>query len=332
MRIPFEKMYQEFLRVLIKIGFEEKRAQLCARLFTETSRDGVYTHGLNRFPRFISEIKKRYIDIHSEPVKVAATGPLERWDGNLGPGNLNAFFCMNRTIDLAKKHGMGCLAIKNTNHWMRGGTYGWQAADAGYIAICWTNTKPNMPPWGAAESRVGNNPLVLAVPKKDGHVVLDTAMSLFSYGKMEKFRLKGEQLPFDGGFNSDGELTRDPDEIEKTEQALPMGYWKGSGLALLLDLIASLLSDGKATKHIGDQGDEYGISQVFVVFDTSQLSGDRNIFSVVDEIIDYVHEAVPISENGKIYYPGEKTLQIRKENNEKGIPVDQDYWQQVLAM
>jgi len=144
--------------------------------------------------------------------------------------------------------------------------------------------------------------------------------------------LKGELLPFEGGFNSDGKLTRNPGEIEKTELALPMGYWKGSGLALLLDLFATLLSGGKATKQIGEQGDEYGLSQVFIAFDLSKLSGDNYVFAIVNEIIDYVHNAAPISKDGQIFYPGERTQQIRKENNEKGVPVNQNYWEQVLAM
>ena len=84
-------------------------------------------------------------------------------------------------MEIASVQGMGCVAIANTNHWMRGGSYGWQAADAGVIGICWTNTLANLPPWGAAEPRVGNNPLVVAVPRADGPVVLDMAMSQFSF-------------------------------------------------------------------------------------------------------------------------------------------------------
>lgn len=78
---------------------------------------------------------------------------------------------------------------------MRGGTYGWQAADAGVIGICWTNTRPNLPPWGASDPRIGNNPLVIAVPRASGHVVLDMAMSQFSYGALSSYRMRGELLP-----------------------------------------------------------------------------------------------------------------------------------------
>ena len=75
---------------------------------------------------------------------------------------------MARAIALARAHGIGCVALANTNHWMRGGSYGWQAADAGVIGICWTNTLANLPPWGAADPRIGNNPLVIAVPRAAG--------------------------------------------------------------------------------------------------------------------------------------------------------------------
>ena len=111
---------------------------------------------------------------------------------------------MARAIALSREHGIGCVAMANTNHWMRGGTYGWQAADAGVIGICWTNTMPNVPPWGGAEPAIGNNPLVIAVPRAKGHVVLDMAMSQFSYGALESYRKRGELLPVEGGFDARG--------------------------------------------------------------------------------------------------------------------------------
>ena len=109
---------------------------------------------------------------------------------------------MAAAIGLSRAHGIGCVALANTNHWMRGGTYGWQAADAGCVAICWTNTLPNLPPWGADMPRIGNNPLVIAVPRAAGHVVFDIAMSQFSYGALESYRKRGELLPVDGGFDA----------------------------------------------------------------------------------------------------------------------------------
>ena len=198
LRVSYQELFDALLRVLLKLGFEPERARLCAQLFADTTRDGVYSHGLNRFPRFVAMIRNGSIDIHAQPELVMGSGPLERWDGKIGPGNLNAHHCMDRTIALAREQGMGCVALANTNHWMRGGSYGWQAADAGMIGMCWTNTLPNLPPWGAADPRVGNNPLVIAVPRADGHVVLDMAMSQFSYGTWHRIECAVNFCPWMG--------------------------------------------------------------------------------------------------------------------------------------
>src|SRR5258708_21902409 len=285
-RVPYQEVFDPLFRALLKLGFKPERAQLCARLFTDTSRDGVYSHGLERFPRFVRGIRNGLIDIHATPELVSACGPLERWNGHCGPGNLNAQQCMERFIALSRTHGMGCVALSNTNHWMRGGSYGWQATDAGVIGICWTNTMPNLPPWGASDPRVGNNPVIIAVPRQSGHVVLDMAMSQFSYGALASYRARGELLPVDGGFDAEGRLTRDPGAIEVSGRPLPIGYWKGSGLALMLDLVAGLLSGGQVTHQIAaDPEQESKLSQVFLALDTSSFGSPQTAGELPDLVI-----------------------------------------------
>lgn len=331
-RVHFEELHAELKRVLLKLGFEEARADACARLFAEASRDGVYSHGLNRFPRFVSYIEKGYVNIHAEPELVEAFGNVERWEGNLGPGNLNAQKCMDLAIALAKKAGIGCVAIRNTNHWMRAGAYGWQAAEAGCIGICWTNTEANMPAWGASESLLGNNPLVIAVPRKEGHIVLDMAMSMFSYGKMNMYKLQGKELPFDGGFDQEGNLTKDPGTIKDTFLALPIGYWKGASLSFVLDVVAAILSGGRATKDIAKLPDEYGVSQVFIAIDISHSSMAPVAQKTADEIVAFIHAGKKFHDEDDILYPGERVLRTRRENMEKGIPVEPVYWEMVKKM
>lgn len=333
MRISFEEMKSEFKRVLVKKGFNEKMADESAQLFTETSCDGVYSHGVNRFPRVIEYIDKGYIDVKAVPTKIEGMGAFERWNGNLGLGNLNAKVCMDRAIELARENAIGCVAIKNTNHWMRGGSYGWQAAEAGCIGICWTNTQPNMPAWGAKDRRIGNNPLILSVPREGGHVVVDLAMAQFSYGKMETAKLNNELLPVAGGYDSEGNLTSDPAEIEKTWRVLPIGYWKGSGLSILLDLIATVLSGGNSTYKIGQLGqDEYQLSQVCIAIDVKRIAGNEFLKAAVNEVLNDVKASEKVDENQEVSYPGERTLKTRKQNLEKGIPVDDGIWNKIKAL
>ena len=332
MRISYQDLYDCLLGVLIKTGFEADRAALCARLFAETSRDGVYSHGLNRFPRFMDMVQSGVIDIQARPELICSVGALERWDGRRGPGNLNAYICMEQAIALSQQHGLGCVALANTNHWMRGGSYGWQAAEAGVIGICWTNTMPNLPPWGAREPRLGNNPLVIGVPRSEGHIVLDMAMSQFSYGTLESYRMRGEQLPVAGGFDLNGELTREPGAIEASGRPLPIGYWKGSGLAMMLDMLAALLSGGNATHQIApDSLKETQLSQVFLAFDLRLIDRGSENANVVNQIIKFVQNA-PASSQEKVRYPGQRTLEIRKQNLAEGIPVEPQVWQQIQEL
>ena len=331
MRVSYDELHQTLRRVLVEVGFGRGRADLCARLFAETDLDGVYTHGLQRFPRFLEQIRRGLVDIHASPELVTGAGALERWDGRRGPGNLNAHASMRRAIELSREHGVGCVALKETNHWMRGGSYGWQAASAGRVGICWTNTIPNLPPWGATQARLGNNPLVIAVPRAPEHVVLDMAMSQFSYGALAAYRSRGEQLPVDGGFDRDGRLTRDPAAIEESARPLPIGFWKGSGLALMLDLTAALLAGGLATHQIpADAVEETGLSQLFLAFDPSALGGQEAASSLADEIVKHFKNDSAAGES--VRYPGERVLNVRRENLERGIPVDEEVWEQVKAL
>ena len=332
-RLSFEEVQETLAGVLRKLGFSAARAQDCARLFAETTCDGVYTHGINRFPRFVAMVRNGSIDVEAEPRLAAHFGALERWDGRQGPGNLNAQACMDRALALSREHGIGCVSLGNTNHWMRGGTYGWQAADAGLIGICWTNTMPNLPPWGGLDPVIGNNPLVIAVPRAGGHVVLDMAMSQFSYGALESYKKRGEMLPVDGGFDAEGNLTRDPAAIEKTRRLLPVGYWKGSGLSVVLDMVAAMMSLGRATHQVStDSLFEAGISQVFLAMNPEALGPTPMIARIADEIVASLHGCQPAEKGTKIRYPGEKTLRTRAENRKLGLPVDPAVWAQILAM
>jgi 3-dehydro-L-gulonate 2-dehydrogenase len=328
-RIPYETLHAEFRRILLSLGFKEQKAEECATVFTNNSRDGVYSHGLNRFPRFVTTVKEGLVNPDAEPESEPGNRIIERWNGNFAPGMLNAKFCMDRAIMLAKEYGLGFVTIRNTNHWMRGGTYGWQAAEAGCIGICFTNTTAMMPPWGGIDPRLGNNPVIIAVPRKEGHVVLDTALSQYSGGQLEKHNLDHKQLEFYGGYDNEGKLSKDPEAILKSKRLLPVGFWKGSGLALMLDLLATLLSKGHSTEEISAKSLEGGISQVFICIHP----GDENDYGhIVNKVLNYTKTSRTDKGIDQIYYPGEKTLRIRAENLKKGIPVDNSIWEKVKSL
>lgn len=327
-----EAMQKEFMRVLTSRRMPRERAQTCASIFTANTAEGVFTHGVYRFPRFVEYIDKEIIRVDADPVCGHSAGVLETWDGHFGPGPTNALHCTHRAMELADQYGMGCVAIAHTNHWMRGGTYGTLAAANGYAFIGWTNTTANLPAWGARDAKLGNNPLVIAVPHGDVPVVLDMAMSQYSYGAMELARAKGEQLPVPGGYDVTGKLSDDPEAILESRRALPVGFWKGSGLALVLDLLAVSLSGGLSTSEISRRDAETDVSQVFIAISLASLPHAAAVDSMISNVIADYQSSAPDSREHSIRYPGEKAIRMRAAAEKNGIPVMRHVWEQIQKL
>jgi len=331
-RISFEEMQQVLKKLFLKYNSPEKKAELLAKVHSESTLYGVNSHGINRVAQFIDYVEKGWVNIEAEAEKVENFGNIERWDGNFGSGVVNATKCTNRAIELAKKHGMGLVALRNTNHWMRGGTYGKMAADAGCISILFTNTIANMPPWGGKEARIGNNPLIISIPREGGHVLLDMAVSQFSFGKMYNYKLADKNLPYDGGWDTDDNLTNDPKKILASKRALPIGYWKGSALSMVLDMLVTLLSAGNSTYRVTEQGYETGISQVFLCI-YPEVFHDKNLQEkLLNEIINYTHDVPIIHPDKKTYYPGEQSFKKAEINRKEGMLIDEKVWKKVTEL
>jgi 3-dehydro-L-gulonate 2-dehydrogenase len=328
MRISYTDLSGTFKSVLLKRGYSAERAGLSSRLFADASLDGVYSHGVNRFAAHVRDIDDGIILPGEVPARIDGKHSFERWDGRLGPGNLNAWFSMERAIELASEYGMGCVALRNTNHWLRAGNYGWLAAEKSCIGMCFTNTMPNMPPWGGKEVRIGNNPMVIAIPRKTGHLVLDMAISQYAYGKLSMYRMEGKKMPFPGGYNRNDELTADPSEILETGRVLPVGMWKGSGLSMMIDLLVAGLSGGDTTRDIGEHNREYGLSQLFIAFRPGYDHALHYIEEKADELVNYIRS----SPGTDILYPGERALKTRGENLKNGIPVNEAVWTDILNL
>ena len=333
MRMPFDEIVAKLTEILEGEGFVRERANRCARLVVQADCDGVFSHGVAGFPHMIKMVRDGLVDPAAEPEMIESFGAVERWDGHLGIGPWNAWCSMNRAIELAREQSVGCVALRRTNHWRRGGNYGWQAAEAGMIGICWTNTMAIMPAWGGDERKIGNNPLVLAVPRSKGPVVLDIAMSQFSFGKLGALTRAGKKTSVPGGYDKDGNLSSDPETIRGAGgRALPIGYWKGSGLAVLLDLIAAILSGGRSTLEIGMESTETSISQVFIAFDAKRIAGPGAADRIAEDVIADIHKANPLTEGGRVLYPGERSIKTRRESEQLGVEVDENVWANICAL
>ena len=333
MNVSFEELFSVMKDKLVKHGCSEEIAERSARNLASSTRDGVMSHGVYRFTRLVSMIDRGIVKAGEKPVCVKSLGAIEVWDGKYGVGNTNAEDAMNRAIELTDKNGIGCVAMKNTNHWMRGGAFGIQAAEKGFASICWTNTIPNLVPWGARSKEVGNNPLVMGVPYGDRFVIFDGAMSQFSYGALDKAIMAGKKLPVPGGYDKEGKITDDPKAIAESGRMFPTGYWKGSSISILMDMMLACLAEGDTVKDIGDRGrspmDECGLSQIFMVF---KVSDREYADAAIARICESVKNAVPAEGVKEVYYPSERLFATRERSLKEGMEIQDKVWEEIKAL
>jgi len=312
---------------------DEARAAEFAEIFAGNSMDGVYSHGMNRYPRYIRTIESGMCDasvLNME--KVSGFGALEVWDAKDGVGPLMARQAAARAAQLAKAHGIACVALKNNSHWLRAGRYALEMAEQGLCAICFTNTCQNLAPWGCMQKAIGNNPIAMAIPRKTGPLLMDMAVSQYAYGKMEVMAKQGKVLDVPCGYNKDGKETCDPREIVDGGVMTPMAMWKGNALSVMLDLMAATLSGGKTCLDLGeDAAKERGMSQVFIALHPAAVNDMEEIERRMNRTLDFLHALDVADGMPGVRAPGENLAATRGRHAKEGIPVAEDTWAQIIA-
>lgn len=310
--------------------FSKAHASCLADIFLESELDGISTHGLARFPRFIREIEAGYINPKSQPELVKLFGGWEMWDGQSAPGPLNALQCTNRAIELAHTHGIACVGLRNTNHWLRPGYYAKLAAKQGCAFIAWSNTMPNMRAHGASKTSLSNLPITIGLPHdaQNEHLVLaDLALSQFSYGKLAEFEKRQDELPIEGGYDEQNQLTRDPETIHRNHAASAIGLWKGSALSIVLDMLAVFLSGGRSVFEIGKTEGEQDVSQVYIAIALKQLWSEPEYSNRLMELKQQLKTM-----DSTVRVPGEQMLNKNRLNAEQGVYVDNQAWATILSL
>lgn len=328
-RIKYQILKSRLFYVLNSLGVKNDDSEMLSKVIANSTLDGIQSHGVNRFPLLVEYIQKGYISINSKPVVINSESNFCQVDGGLGFGILNAQFCTNQAVEIASKNGIGIVTIKNTNHWHRAGSYGWEAANRGFILIAWTNTIPIVPPYGSKENLIGNNPLVIAIPRSENkHIVLDMATSQYSYGAIANHARQNMELAEYGGYDANGNLTKDAAKIRNGGRHLPIGHWKGSALTIVLDFLAALLSGGKTTKDLGENANiDTRMSQVFIAIDPKKF-GDESFQQNL--ISDTLNNFKIHSDDIDIKYPGEGVYERRMENVKNGIPIESAIWDKLI--
>ncbi|CAK7046410.1 MAG: putative oxidoreductase YjmC [Desulfovibrio sp.] len=243
--IVAEKSLMGFCRTIFHtLGMPDEDAAYAAECIVKTNMWGVDSHGVIRMPIYAERLHNGAVNPVPNVSTVREFGSLAQMDGDNGLGYVVARKAMDKAISLAARHGVGSVAVRNSNHFGAAAIFVRQAAAAGMIGIAMADTLPNMVGPGSRVPAVGNNPIAFGAPFfGERPFVFDLSLSQVAGGKLLMAKEKGEKIPLDWAVDVNGNPTNDP-VAGFAGSFLPVGGHKGYGLALVVELLSGLLSGG----------------------------------------------------------------------------------------
>jgi LDH2 family malate/lactate/ureidoglycolate dehydrogenase len=213
---------------------------------------GVDTHGICRLPGYLDRLRRGLINARPELTPRRITPVAAELDGQNGFGFVIGMRAMDEAMAMAREFGVGVVSVRRSTHFGMAASYVMPAIEAGFLALVFSNASPAMPPWGGREGLLGTNPFAAGAPGgKNGAYLLDMSPAVAARGKIRKAQRRGEKIPLGYALDAEGRPTTDP-AAALGGVVLPIGGYKGSGLAMLMDIYGGVISGAAFAGGVGD--------------------------------------------------------------------------------
>lgn len=305
-----------------RAGLGEADAALAAEGLVETDLMGIGTHGVTRLDTYCALVARGTIK-GDATITVERTAPsLAAVDGGHGLGVVVGARAMDEAVALAEQTGIGFVAVRDSSHFGAAGLYALRAARQDMIGLAVTNASPAMAPFGGRDLIMGNNPFAIGAPRRDAFpLILDMALSIAARGKMRRLRDAGQEMPTGWALDRDGRPTTDPAAgLDGFIQFV--GDHKGYGLAVMMDLLAGVLSGGAfLTGSLGMWQDEAPMrtSHAFLALDPGKLMPRAAYEERVEAFCAEIKGCRPFAEDGEVLLPGELEGRAHARQSAEGI-------------
>ncbi len=309
--------------LFVKLGVSVEKACIVADCLVCADLRGVESHGVKRLLRnYVERVELGLIDMDSDPEIVVDRGASLLIDGRNGFGQVSGVYAVKECLERSSKYGICLASIRRTNHMGMLAYYALQIVGENKLAIVLTNAAPSMPPWGGREALIGTNPICIGVPSRKFPIILDMATSQVSKGKIILAASRGEEIPLGWALSREGEPTTNPREALEG-LLLPLGGYKGYGLALMVDILSGVLSGSGFNGGVGavhDYSRESNVGALVIAVDISSLRSLEDFLSEIDEYISKIKSVKKAEGFGEILLPGEREYRVQEERLKRGIP------------
>lgn len=275
-----------------------------------------------RLQQYIERVNSGLVNAKPELKLTEKTPVAAHLDGNNGFGFIVATKAMESAIKRAEIYGIGIVTANHSNHFGMAATYVLQALDAGMISLVFTNSAKQMPPFGGKDTLLGISPFAAGAPSKDEiPYILDMAPSVVAKGKIRKAARRGEKIPLGWAYDANGKPTEDAEAALNGSMA-PIGGPKGSGIAILMDIMSGVLSGAEFGGQVGDQYKEarpQNVGHCFIAIKPDVFIGAKEFRSRMDTLVQRVHAVTPSEGFKEVLFPGEPEHRLSLEREKRGI-------------
>lgn len=317
-------------QILEAVGVPEAKARLVAATFVAANLRGVDSHGVQLLPLYVEKIGWGDVDLHTDGRVVAENGCCMTYDGQNGLGQPIAETCCGHAIRMAREHGMGMVVVREANHFGAAAYWAQKMSAAGQIGIVMCNASMLVPPWQGKENRLGTNPICMSVP---GPWLLDMATTTVASGKIYKAFLNGQPtIPEGWAMDLEGVPTTD------TAKAwggllMPLGGYKGSGLAMMAEILCAVLSGGAMSMELGGlraPGSKGRVDHMFLAIDIARFMPAAEFHARMERLVAMIKSAAPAAGYSEVLVAGDPEWRQEAERARDGIPVGAGTWQALV--
>ncbi len=301
-------------------------AELLADTLVRADLRGVHSHGVTRLAGYIKGYQSEGVNPHPQIKVIKDSGAMAVMDGNDGLGLIVSYPAMKLAMNKAGEYGVGVVTVRQSNHCGMMAYWSMMALERDMIGYCTTNASPTMAPWGGITLSYGNNPMSYALPAgKELPIVLDMAMSVVAKGKIRVASLTKKAIPLGWAMDKYGEPTTD--SLAAMDGLLmPVGGYKGYGIAVVNDILCGVLADGRFGREIpearaGGGTSIMGYCHFFMALDIAHFTSVARFKERVDTYIHMMKSSQLAKGHGRIYMPGEIEFELHRRRLKEGIPL-----------
>ena len=326
------------VRVLCAAGAADADAWIVAGHLVDANLAGHDSHGIGMLPQYVRAIARGLLDPRAHAVVEDRGGPLLAVDGRRGFGQLVGREGVAAGIARASSLGLAAVALRGAFHVGRVGAYAEQAAGGGLVSIHFVNVVGHAPlvaPFRGSDRRLMTNPFCVGVPGPGGRVavLLDFATSRVALGKIREARARGDRVPEGCIIDAGGRPATDPGALLDPPQGalLPVGEHKGSGLALICELLGGALTGGGILSKVPHQDGMIGNNMLSILLDPARLPGGAGLAADVEATVAFLKASPPADPSLPVLVAGEPEAASRAARAAAGIPVAAGTWDDLVA-